>query len=78
MKTLARVLAYVENSPAILHAYDATRRGDEPPTLCLVIASESEALTVFEQLTVLIPPNRGRLPKIKPPPPVVLRFNGGK
>ena len=30
----------------------------------------------FEQLTSLIPPQRARMPRLKPPPAVVLRFKG--
>ena len=77
MRTLDRVLAYVEASTAIKRAYDERRGDDQDPALCLVIESRDQALAVFEQLTILVPPQRARLPRLKPPPPVVLRFRGG-
>lgn len=76
MRTLDRVLGYVETAPTVLHAYDRIRHGDEGPTLCLVIPTADEALAVFERLVILIPPKRGKLPRMKPPPAVLLRYNG--
>lgn len=76
MRTLDRVLAYVETAPKVVHAYDKLRRDGDAPTLCLVIPTADEALTVFERLVLLVPPNRGKLPRIKPAPPVLLRYNG--
>lgn len=77
MQTLDRVLRYVEAAPAVRYAYDEQRGEGEPPTLCLVIDSAKEAIAVFEGLSSIVPPQRARLPRIKPPPPVVLRYNGG-
>jgi hypothetical protein len=77
MQTLNRVLRFVEAAPAIKHAYDERRGDDEPSALCLVIESETNAIAVFEQLTNIVPPQRARLPRLKPPPAVVLRYNGG-
>lgn len=77
MRTLDRIMAYVEASPAIQRAYDERRGDDENPALCLVIENKDQALAVFEQLTILVPPQRARLPRLKPPPPVVLRYTGG-
>lgn len=77
MQTLDRVLRFVEAKPAVKHAYDERRGDGEPPTLCLVIEGATEALAVFEGLTSIVPPQRARLPRLKPPPPVVLRYNGG-
>ena len=77
MRTLDRVLRYVEAAPAIKHAYDERRADGEPPALCLVIDSAAEAIAIFEHLTNIVPPHRARLPRLKPSPPVVLRYNGG-
>ena len=76
MRTLDRVLAYVETAPKVAHAYDKVRRDGEAPTLCLVIPTADEALDVFERLVLLVPPKRGKLPRMKPPPAVLLRYNG--
>ena len=75
-RTLDRVLGYVEASGKIQRAYDERRGDNEAPALCLVIESENDAIAVFEQLSNIIPPQRARLPRLKPPPPVVLRYNG--
>ena len=77
MQTLDRVLRYVEATPAIKHAYDERRGNEEPPALCLVIDGTAAAIAVFERLTSIVPPQRARLPRLKPPPPVVLRYNSG-
>ena len=77
MQTLDRVLRYVEDAHAVKHAYDERRGDDQPAALCLVIEDETKALSIFEQLTNIVPPHRVRLPRLKPPPPVVLRYNGG-
>jgi hypothetical protein len=77
MQTLDRVLRYVETTPTIKHAYDERRGDTESPALCLVIDGAAEAIAVFERLTMIVPPQRARLPRLKPPPAVLLRYNGG-
>ena len=77
MRTLDRVLAYVEASPAVRRIIDERGGADDTPTMCLVIDDRDQALAVYERLTQIIPPQRARLPRLKPPPPVVLRWNGG-
>ena len=77
MRTLHRVLAYVEASSAIARAYDEKRGENEHSALCLAIDGEARALAVFEALTNIVPPQRRKLPRLKPPPPVVLRYNPG-
>lgn len=77
MQTLDRVLRFVEGAPAIQHAYDERRGDGEAPSLCLVIEDAAEAIAVFSHLTNIVPPQRARLPRLRPPPAVVLRYNGG-
>ena len=77
MQTLDRVLRYVEAAPAVRRAYDERRGDDQPAALCLVIEDAAAALAIFEQLTNIVPARGMRLPRLKPPPPVVLRYNGG-
>lgn len=77
MATLDRVLQFVETVPAIEKAFDARRPTGEPATLCLVIGNPNEAVAIYEKLTLLVPAQSRRLPRIKPRPGVVLRLNGG-
>ena len=77
MRTFDRVMRYVETSTIIARAFDERRAAGEAPALCLVIETEKQALAVFEQLTYIIPPQRAKLPRVKPPPPVVPRYKGG-
>lgn len=74
--TLGRVLRFVETTKAIKHAYDRRIGYSDPPVLCLVIEITTEALAVFEQLTNIVPVPRIRLPRMRPAPPVVLRYTG--
>lgn len=75
--TLDRVLRFAEAVPGIRHIYDGRRRYEDPPVLCLVIDNPNEALAIFERLTGIVPVPRARLPRLPPPPPVVLRYKGG-
>lgn len=75
--TLERVLRFAETEPRIKHLYDLRQRYEDGPTLCLVIGTVVEALSIFEQLTNIVPVPRARLPRLPPPPPVVLRYKGG-
>jgi len=74
--TLERVLRFVETAPRIKHLYDLRQRYEDGPVLCLVIDTADEALAIFEQLTNIVPVPRARLPRLPPPPPVVLRYKG--
>lgn len=75
--TFERVLRFAETEPRIGHLYDLRERYEDGPILCLVIGTADEALGIFEQLTNIVPVPRARLPRLPPPPPVVLRYRGG-
>ena len=74
--TFDRVLRFAEAVPVIKHVYDRRHRYEDPPNLCLVMDDANEALVIFEQLTGIVPVPRVRLPRLRPPPPVVLRYKG--
>ncbi len=75
--TFERLLRFAETEPLIKHLYDLRQRYEDGPILCLVIDTVDEALSVFERLTNIVPVPRARLPRLPPPPPVVLRYRGG-
>ncbi len=74
--TFERVLRFAETAPRIKNLYDLRQRYEDGPILCLVIDTVDEALGIFEQLTNIVPVPRARLPRLPPPPPVVLRYKG--
>ena len=49
MRTLDRILAYVEASAAIQRAFDERRGADDPPALCLVIDNAAQACREYAQ-----------------------------
>ena len=75
-QTFDRVLRFLDTEPDIEHIYDERDRYEDPPSLCLVIDNADRALKIFEDLTRLVPPQRAKLPRLKPPPGVVLRYKG--
>lgn len=74
--TLDRVLQFAETASVIKHVYDGRERYEDAPILCLVIDQANDALATFEKLTGIVPVPRARLPRLPPPPPVVLRYKG--
>lgn len=77
VRTLDRVLEYVKAAPAINKAYEETSGTEKRAALCLVIEDTQMALTTFEQLISIVPPQGVRLPRLRlKPPPVVLRYQG--
>ena len=77
LSALDRVLNFVESAPGIAKAYDERRGHGEPDALCLVIDRPSDALAIYERLTLLVPAQSRRVSRMKPRPPVILHFNGG-
>lgn len=74
-----RVVRYVETSKTIKAAFSRPWGAAGETTLCLITGeSDGQTRAVFEDLTILVPARARRLPRIPPPPPIVLRLNGGE
>ena len=72
---LERVARYIERSAAVSRAFSRRWGAQGEVTLCLVVENAGRARAVFEDLTIIVPARGRKLPRLKPPPPVVLRLD---